>query len=195
MVFWKVENLPRKQQVREMTLYVRELTNEEGNRLKKIARKNTDGVKVRRVLVILASAQKMKVPEIAELYQLSREHIRKFIHRFNKEGMDAIQPQYNGGRPRTFTPEQRADIIELAQIPPKVLGMPFTHWSLTKLKEAAEKKGIVRSISIETIRCILEEVNITYQHTKTWKESNDPKFHTKKNESNSSTQPRRKMDG
>jgi transposase len=195
LVFWKVENLPRKQQVKEMTLYVRELTNEEGNRLKKIARKNTDGVKVRRALVILASAQKMKVPEIAELYQLSREHIRKFIHRFNKEGMDAIQPRYNGGRPRTFTPEQRADIIELAQIPPKVLGMPFTHWSLTKLKEAAEKKGIVRSISIETIRCILEEANITYQHTKTWKESNDPEFHTKKNESNSSTKPRRKMDG
>lgn len=114
---------------------------------------------------------------------------------FQQRRNDTIQPQYNGGRPRTFTPEQRADIIELAQIPPKVLGMPLTHWSLSKLKEAAEKKGIVRSISIETIRCILEEVNITYQHTKTWKESNDPKFHTKKNKSNSSTQTHRKMDG
>ena len=109
--------------------------------------------------------------------------------------MDAIQPRYNGGCPRTFTPEQRADIIELAHCLAKVLGMPFTHWSLTKLKEAAEKKGIARSISIETIRCILEEANITYQHTKTWKESNDPEFHTKKNELNSSTKPRRKMDG
>lgn len=177
-----------------MPLYVRDLTNEEGNRLQKTARKNTDGVKVRRALVILASAQKMKVPEIAELYQLSQEHIRKLIHRFNKEGMEAIRPRYNGGRPRTFTPEQRADIIELAQIPPKVLGMPFTQWSLSKLKEAAEKKKIVRSISIETIRCILDEVNITYQHTKTWKESNDPEFHTKKNGLNGSTRTRRKTD-
>ncbi|MET1030072.1 hypothetical protein [Domibacillus tundrae] len=36
------------------------------------------------------------------------------------------------------------------------------------------------SISIETIRVILNEADITYQHTKTWKESNDPEFSEKK---------------
>ncbi|WP_218095023.1 hypothetical protein [Paenibacillus solanacearum] len=52
------------------------------------------------------------------------------------------------------------------------------------MKEAAEERGLVPSISIETVRGILDEAQITYQHTKTWKESTDPEFEVKKNESN-----------
>ena len=92
----------------------------------------------------------------------------------------ALKPRYRGGRPRTFTEEQRAAIIELAQIPPNTLDLPFTHWSLSKLKEEAERRGIVTFISMETIRVIVEEADITYQHTKTWKASNDPDFEVKK---------------
>ncbi|AIQ69558.1 hypothetical protein [Paenibacillus graminis] len=51
-----------------MTIFVRDLTQEEGNRLLRIARKGADPVQVRRALLILASAQKMKVPEISRLY-------------------------------------------------------------------------------------------------------------------------------
>jgi transposase len=163
-----------------MCIFVRDLTPEEGNKLVKIARKGSNPVEVRRALVVLASAQKMKVPEISELYHLSQEHIRHIIHAFNQHGFEALKPRYKGGRPRTFTEEQRAAIIELAQIPPNTLGLPFTHWSLSKLKEEAERRGIVTTISIETIRVILEEADITYQHTKTWKASNDPDFEVKK---------------
>ncbi|MEF3310452.1 hypothetical protein PV433_16320 [Paenibacillus sp. GYB004] len=72
----------------------------------------------------------------------------------------------------------------MAQIPPHTIGYPFTNWSLSKLKEAAEERGLAASISIETVRVILDEAKITYQHTKTWKESNDLDFEVKKNESN-----------
>jgi transposase len=159
---------------------VRELTASEGNQLVRIARKGSDSVEVRRALVVLASAQKMRVPEISALYHMSQEHIRHILHHFNEGGFASLKPRYSGGRPRTFTQEKRADIIELAQIPPRTLGLPFTHWSLSKLKETAEQKGMVKSISIETIRVILDEADITYQHTKTWKESNDPEFEAKK---------------
>ncbi|WP_339373157.1 helix-turn-helix domain-containing protein, partial [Paenibacillus elgii] len=93
---------------------------------------------------------------------------------------DSLKPNYGGGRPPTFTAEQREAIIDLAQIPPHTIGYPFTNWSLSKLKEAAEERGIVPSISIETVRVILDEAQITYQHTKTWKESMDPEFEVKK---------------
>jgi transposase len=178
-----------------MAIFVRDLTNEEGNKLVRIARKGASSVEVRRALIVLASAQKMKVPEISKLYHISEEHIRKIIRRFNEEGMASLKPNFGGGRPRTFTEEQRADIVELAQIPPKVLGLPFTSWSLAKIKEVAEQKKLVKSISVETIRVILEEANITYQHTKTWKESNDPDFAAKKNESSNSTTNHQKKGG
>lgn len=122
----------------------------------------------------------MKVPEISQLYPISVEHIRKTIHRFNSDGMASLKPNYGGGRPPTFTEEQRADIIELAQIPPKVFGYPFTHWLLAKLKDAAKQKKILSSVSIETIRVILDEAKIIYQNTKTWKESMDPILKVKK---------------
>ncbi|ATY86015.1 hypothetical protein CVV65_14665 [Kyrpidia spormannii] len=137
----------------------------------KIALKGSNPVEMRRALVVLASAQKMKMPEIFELYHLSQEHIRHLIHAFNQHRLEDLRPRYRGGRLWTFTEEQRVAIIELAQIPPNTLGLPFTHWSLSKLKEEAERRGIVTSIGIETIRVILEEVDITYQHTKTWKAS------------------------
>lgn len=125
-------------------------------------------VEVRRSLLILASARKMKVPEISRMYHISGEHIRKTIHRFNQEGMDSLKPNYGGGRPPTFTEEQRERIIDLAQIPPHTIGYPFRHWSLSKLKEAAEERKIVSSISIETIRVILDEAQDTFEAT--WQE-------------------------
>ncbi|MGC6585104.1 helix-turn-helix domain-containing protein [Paenibacillus sp. Dod16] len=82
-----------------MTVFVRDLSKEERNRLVRIARKGADPVQVRRALLILASAQKMKVPEISRLYHISGEHIRHTIHRFNEEGMDSLKPRYCGGRP------------------------------------------------------------------------------------------------
>lgn len=170
-----------------MTIYVRDLTKEEGNRLVRIARKGADPVQVRRALLILASAQKMKVPEISRLYHISGEHIRHTLHRFNAEGLASLKPRYCGGRPPTFSPQERSRIIELAQIPPQTAGYPFTNWSLNKLKQAVEERKIVASISIETLRVILSEAKITYQNTKTWKSSNDPEFESKKNESRNST--------
>ncbi|GEN36382.1 hypothetical protein ADA01nite_38420 [Aneurinibacillus danicus] len=59
----------------------------------------------------------------------------------------------------------------------------------------AEQKKLVKSISVETIRVILEEANITYPHTKTWKESNDPDFAAKKNESSNSITNHQKKGG
>ena len=131
-----------------MCIFVRDLSQEEGNQLLRIAQKGANSVEVRRALVILASAQRLKVPEISNLYHLSKVHIRDVIHAFNEYGLESLRRKYGGGRPPTFTAEQRAAIIELAQIPSKMLGLPFTRWSLAKLKETARQRGVVDSISL-----------------------------------------------
>ena len=56
-----------------MCIYVRDLTNEEGNRLKSILRRSNDAFKVKRAQVILASGQGLKVPEIQGNFGFSRE--------------------------------------------------------------------------------------------------------------------------
>lgn len=148
--------------------------------MKRYLRKGRDPVTINRAHVVLASAQGMRVPEIARRYHYSKKWIRRIIHLFNEKGVDAIFPHYAGGRPPTFTREQKAGIIEVALSRPGDLGLPFTQWSLSKLREYVIEQGVVEGISDEWIRQILRNAGVTYQRTKTWKESRDPEYELKK---------------
>lgn len=165
-----------------MCIYARNLKQHEGESIQRILRHGKNASHVRRCQVILSSAQGMKVPEISETYYLSRDHVRRLIRQFNREGLDSLKPKKPGGKEPIFTEEHKAEIIELALMPPKMLGLPFTQWSLHKLKGEAVRRKIVPSISHEQVRQILKKAKISSQRTKTWKESNDPDFESKKNE-------------
>lgn len=164
-----------------MCIYVREISNEEHARLKSILRQSKDGVKVKRTQIVLASSQRMKVPEISRILGFHRKYIEQIIHRFNDIGFEALESGYrNCGKKPTFDESDRRKIVEIALSRPTDLGLPFTEWSLPKLKSFITSQSHIESISIETIRRILNEQGIKYRHTKTWKESNDPNFELKK---------------
>ena len=170
-----------------MCIYAKDLKQHEGKRIQIILRHGKNAIHVRRCQVILSSYQGMKVPEIAETYFLSGDHVRRLIKKFNREGLGSLTPKKPGGKNPIFTKEQEAEVIELALMPPKMLGLPFTQWSLHKLKDEAIKRKIVGTISHEKVREILKKAKISNQRTKTWKESTDPELESKKNVSRSST--------
>jgi len=159
---------------------VRRLSDEEGRQLQRIVRRGggkTDKsiVKWRRALVVLASAGGNDVAAIARLVQTSPDRVREVIHSFNDKGMRALDPQWAGGRPRRITTEQRAHVITTATQRPTSLGMPFSKWRIRKLAQyLATNKGGRITVSRERLRQILAEEQITFQRTKTWKESPDP---------------------
>jgi transposase len=173
-----------------MSIFVRAIGDHEGRKLAQILRRSTSRVKVRRAQVILASAQGMKVPEIARLTHLCEHYVRTLIRRFDEEGLSSLEPHFNGGRPPGIGEEQKAEIVETALVPPSVMGLPFTRWSLSKLREHLMSRGIVTAISRERLRQILKEAKVSHQRTRTWKESNDPAYEAKKNASSGSTQRR-----
>ncbi|MGH2703763.1 MAG: hypothetical protein ACRDJ4_01305 [Actinomycetota bacterium] len=55
---------------------------------------------------------------------------------------------------------------------PEKFGLPFMTWSLAKLRDYRVRRRVVTSIS--GAPSILAEEQITFQKTKTWKESPDP---------------------
>lgn len=58
---------------------------------------------------------------------------------------------------------------------PTKLGRPFTRWSIRKLAAYLRKvHGRTIRIGREALRCLLARRGITFQRTKTWKESPDP---------------------
>ena len=84
-------------------------------------------------------------------------------------------PQWAGGRPRLLSPDDEDFVIQTATTRPTKLGQPFTRWSIRKLATYLRKvHGRVIRIGREALRCLLARRGVTFQRTKTWKESTDP---------------------
>jgi transposase len=164
---------------------VRRLSVEEGRTLQRIVRRGggkTDKshVKWRRAVVVHASAGGNTVPVIARLVATSEDRVREMIHRFNEMGMASLDPQWAGGRPRLITTDDVEFIVETAKTRPETLGEPFTRWSIRKLADyLGDNETRVVKIGRERLRQLLAAHGVTFQRTKTWKESNDPDRDTK----------------
>ena len=154
----------------------RRLSDEEGRRLLQIVRRGKHGsVRVRRAMIIMASASGTLVPAIARLVAADEDTVRDVIHAFNDKGLAALDPQWAGGRPRLIGDEDIEVIVAAARTRPEKLGLPFTRWSLRKLAGyLARRPGRPVRIGRERLRQILHARGISFQRTRTWKESTDP---------------------
>jgi len=161
---------------------VRDITNEEGNRLLRIVRRSSGSVVTwRRAQMVLLSAQGMDVGQIAKVAFTSPDRVRAVLHNFNDDGFESLYPKYSGGRPPTFTLPQRQAIKKIALARPQDHDLAFSTWSLSKLAEFLVAEGVVDDISHEGLRVLLREEGVSFQVIKTFKQSNDPDFEAKKN--------------
>jgi len=176
-----------------MCLYVRRFTSQESLTLSRWLRQSRSVVKMRRAQVLAFSGQGMKAPQIAAQLDLHEEYVRELIRRFNDEGFDALKPKRRSGRAPALSEEEKSILIEIATAPPQAFGRPFNQWSLRKLHQfLVEDKKLISPVSVGTIRNVLKGRGVSYQRTRTWKRSNDPRYDAKKNASRRSTAKRRK---
>ncbi len=142
---------------------VREISNEEGNRLLRTVRRSAGSVVTwRRAQIVLLSAQGMDVAAIAKVSFASPDRVRDVIHNFNVDGFDSLRPRYAGGRPPKFSPAQRARIKAIALAYPTDHGLPFSTWSLAKLADFLVAEGVVEDISHEGLRLLLREQGVSF---------------------------------
>jgi transposase len=160
--------------MRPPEVFVRELSPEEGARLKSISKRAKYQSKRQRAVILLASATGMSAPQIAAMARTDESHVRKVIHAFNERGFESLDPDYRGGRPKKTTPEQRDRIVAVARARPDTQGVPLTRWSLAKLSEHLAGTGIV--LCEEALRQTLRAAGLSHQRTRSWKLSPDPDF-------------------
>lgn len=134
-----------------MALYSRALKADEKARLEELL-KDSDDELARRVQIVLLSAQRTGVHEISAMVGLHPINVRKWIHRFNRFGLNGLFPRRSPGRPRLFSREQRDAIVGLATTEPRVLGLDFDAWSLQRLRSQLIERGVMSDVSAETIR-------------------------------------------
>ena len=78
---------------------VREIDTEEGNRLLRIVRRSSGSVVTwRRAQMVLLSAQKMDVAQIAKVALTSADRVRAVLHNSNADGFDSLHPACAGRR-------------------------------------------------------------------------------------------------
>jgi transposase len=142
---------------------VRDIDNDEGNRLLRMVRRSSGSVVTwRRAHMVLLSAQGMDTGQIAEVTFSSPDRVRDVIHNFNTDGFDSLRPKYAGGRPPKFGVDQRAEIKRIALARPGDHGLPFSTWSLSKLADYLMMQGVVDDISHEGLRVLLRDEGVSF---------------------------------
>lgn len=140
------------------SLFVRPLTDEERSQLTAQAH-SANEEEARRANLLLMSADRESSIQIAERLGFHSSNVKKWIRKFNEEGLDGVGVRKRGPRegPRpSFTRDQVDKLLELASSPPGSVGLTFKRWTAQKLATAAVQFGIVERISHVTVQQILK---------------------------------------
>lgn len=160
-------------------IFVRRLKPKELGRLKELLRTNNLRL-YKRARVIELSSKGLKTTEIAEYVDLHLNKVRKWIRRFNQEGIDSLLPRYSPGRPLEISPKGRSKIIKLLKTKPATLGLSLSSWSLRDLAKVIQERKIVETISHVHLGRIIKAEGYSYKRSKRWITSPDPEYELKK---------------
>lgn len=137
-----------------------------------------------RYRVIDIAQQGFSVPEIAERSGMFVTSIYDWIGRFNEDGFTGFDdPPNPNGRPSSLSSKQLREMVNIALSRPSDLGLPYTNWSVAKLREYLIRHGLFPNYTDEWIRRLLRREGVTLQRTKTWKELPDPDLEVRKPDS------------
>lgn len=158
---------------------------------------------IERARIITLSWDGLGVPAIAAEIGCHEKKVRRWLHRFNADGLDGLGDRPGVGRKRRITEEQRSAIIAPARsAPPGRLVRDAAgelsaadedkpaEQTLDTLTQAAHDSGI--EVHRSQVRRILLAEGVRWRRTRSWASSRDPEFAPKGRSSWSSTPPRRR---
>jgi transposase len=163
--------------LREMQLRVRELSEDERATIATWCGTQAGSVRLRdRATIIAWSAEGWWVSDIARIVRVTPQVVRKWIKRFNAEGLAGLKDQPRSGRPATDTAEQIGEVVTAALTTPETLGLPFASWTLDRLAAyLAEERDL--PIKRSRIDEVLIAEGLRWRHQETWfGERIDPAF-------------------
>ena len=107
---------------------LREITDKEKNRLYTLLDTNQE-IKYRIKIILLAN-DGYTVPEIREMTNTYDKTIRKWIHKFNDNGLEGLFTKIDYSPMVKIDNDTRKEVVKIAFINPSDLGLKFSTWSL-----------------------------------------------------------------
>src|SRR5262245_2283589 len=147
----------------------------ERRRLQAVIEETNDPQIRRRAEAILFYADGLNGVEIAEVLQVHPNTIYADLHAFDQQGLNSLPPLSQGGAPPPLTPEQREQIVALAQQEPIEFGLPYGRWSLAKFRDfLIYQKRLLKQISREHLRGLLKQQGLRFRRVRRKLISHDP---------------------
>ena len=162
-----------------MALRVRDVTEDEQNKLRQLVRAKTAPVRlVERARIVLLALEGLTAPKVAAQVGVGEATARHWLKRCNAAGLAGLDDAPRAGRPPTYVAGEQSQVVAKARsLPPKPAGAevpPTCHWTLDRLQEELNKDGV--PIKRSQIRRLLKAEHIEWQRPRTWLESDDPDF-------------------
>jgi transposase len=141
-------------------LYARQPTDGERQELERMVRQEVGRVS-RRAHIVLLSIRRKRVPEIADIFDVSRATVRFWLHRFNEMGPAGLYDEERSGRPRKITQEVKDTVQQIMQTSPDQVGYQATFWTVAMLVLALAMKLKVQ-FSLSAIRGVLHQIDLRW---------------------------------
>jgi transposase len=117
--------------------------------------------------IVWLASQGQRVSVIAAALHLRAKTVRRWLKRFNADGLAGLTDAFRSGRPATYTPAHVAEVIATALTNPQGLNLPFGSWTLDRLETYLnEQKGI--PIKRSRIDEILIAEGLHWRQQETW---------------------------
>jgi transposase len=146
---------------------VKEITDKEKNELYTLLDTNPE---IRyRIKIVLLAGKGYTVPEIREMTNIYDKTIRKWIHKFNNNGIVGLFTKIDYSPMLKIANDKRKQIVKIASTNPRDLGLKFSTWSLRSLAGylTKDKKIVKQGISHTRIKEILNENKIEWRNSMT----------------------------
>jgi len=157
-----------------------ELTDEERAVLESLARSYTlPYSQVIRAQLVLMAADGLRNDQIAARLRCGRDVVSQWRKRFFEQRLAGLDDRPRRGRPPSFPPQVRAEVIRLACERPAESEVPLARWSSTELAREAVARGICEQISGITVWRWLSEDAIKPWQYRSWIFPRDPDFTVK----------------
>jgi transposase len=130
-------------------------------------------------MILLAVEEDMTAPEIGQIVRKNDQTVRRWVRRFNAEGINGLYDVPRPGSPGNVTEEYRKLLLNIVRQRPRALDQPYSMWTLQRLADfMAEETGI--RVSGETVRRTLKAHDIVLSRPQHTISSPDPEYKVKK---------------
>lgn len=163
---------------RPSELYVRPLTAEEQQWVRRLYDHTSHVGLKSRCHIILLSIQHYRVPQIAAVLFSSEDTVARCIHEFNRSGLQGILPAERVGRPAKITEEILKRLLELVASDPRELHYPFSTWT-AELLALSLKEQCGLEVSESCVRRALHRAGYSVQRPVLSVSSPDPDYEQK----------------